>query len=386
MDNQAEGSHGIHWTSSMSTHMLLHLTDVVAGGTKTSTGFKKVHLNACARSLNEHFKLSLTGDQICNHLRYWKRKWQRITLLKHGISGALWDEENFIIGLAEEHYAEYIQTHQSDAPFLNKPIDHYNEMAIIFGNSLAAGQYAKGSNEPLAEEVTEIEDDVVETAEAAANPSPNGHSAPKAKRAKTCAQESEDKMIATFSAVGEKIANAIVEAGKTNDELPEGLWDSMKGIPGFEPAYLSHYYAHLVENVRIARAFHSLNFANKLIWIAREEIGEYQSAYEITKGLLDKYGRDRVLDTPITEAGFTGIGVGARYQGLQPVVQFMTFNFLVHTNDHIINCASKLNYISAGQISIPIVFRGPNGVAPGVSAQKLIMQLGMHEFWTLLFS
>jgi hypothetical protein len=109
MDNQAEGSHGIHWTSSMSAHMLLHLTDVVAGGTKTSTGFKKVHLNACARSLNEQFKLSLTGDQIRNHLRYWKRKWQRITLLKHGISGALWDEENCIIGLAEEHYAEYIQ-------------------------------------------------------------------------------------------------------------------------------------------------------------------------------------------------------------------------------------------------------------------------------------
>jgi hypothetical protein len=150
-------------------------------------------------------------------------------------------------------------------------------MATIFGNSLATGQYAKGSNEPLAEEVTEIEDDVGETAEAAATPSPNaaatpsptGPSAPKAKRAKTCAQESEDKMVATFSAVGEKIANAIVEAGKTNDELPEGLWDSMKGIPGFEPAYLSHYYAHLVENVRIARAFHSLDFANKLIWIAR---------------------------------------------------------------------------------------------------------------------
>lgn len=124
--------------------------------------------------------------------------------------------------------------------------------------------------------MTEIEDDVGETAEAAATPSPNaaatlsptGPSAPKAKRAKTCAQESEDKMIATFSAVGEKIANAIVEAGKTNDEH-EGLWDSMKGIPGFEPAYLSHYYAHLVENVRIAQAFHSLDFANKLIWIAR---------------------------------------------------------------------------------------------------------------------
>jgi hypothetical protein len=109
MENQAEGSHGIHWTSAMSAYMLVHFTDVVATGTKTSTGFKKVHLNACARALNDHFKLALSGDQIRNHLRYWKRKWQRVTKLKHGISGALWDEENFIIGLSQEHYTEYIQ-------------------------------------------------------------------------------------------------------------------------------------------------------------------------------------------------------------------------------------------------------------------------------------
>jgi hypothetical protein len=135
-------------------------------------------------------------------------------------------------------------------------------MATIFGNSLATGQYAKGSNEPLAEEVTEIEDDVVETVEAgatpspnaagtpspnptgtpspnaAATPSPNAPSAPKAKRAKTSVQESEDRMMATFSAVGEKIASAIVEAGKTNDELPEGLWDSMRFQPNMSISLL----------------------------------------------------------------------------------------------------------------------------------------------------
>jgi hypothetical protein len=109
METQAEGSHGIHWTSPMSAYMLVHLTDVVANGTKTSTGFKKVHLNACAKALNDHFNLALTGDQIRNHLRYWKRKWQRITKLKHSISGALWDEENFILALEQEHYNEYIQ-------------------------------------------------------------------------------------------------------------------------------------------------------------------------------------------------------------------------------------------------------------------------------------
>jgi hypothetical protein len=158
-------------------------------------------------------------------------------------------------------------------------------MATIYGNSLATRQYAKGSNEPLAEEVTKIEDDVVETVEAAATPlpnaaatrspnvaatlSPNAPSAPKAKRAKTSAQESDDRMMDIFSAVGEKLANAIVEAGKTNGELPEGLWASMKNIPGFNQTCLSHYYAHLVENVRMARAFHSLDFDNKLVWVAR---------------------------------------------------------------------------------------------------------------------
>ncbi|PPD94786.1 hypothetical protein GOBAR_DD08179 [Gossypium barbadense] len=98
-------------------------------------------------------------------------------------------------------------------------------------------------------------------------------------------------------------------------------------------------------------------------------VGEYQGAYKITKGLLEKYGPERVLDTPITEAGFTGIGVGAAYYGLKPVVEFMTFNFSMQAIDHIINSAAKSNYMSAGQISVPIVFRGPNGAAAGVGAQ-----------------
>ncbi|VAI74462.1 unnamed protein product [Triticum turgidum subsp. durum] len=109
--------------------------------------------------------------------------------------------------------------------------------------------------------------------------------------------------------------------------------------------------------------------ADPSVFLMGEEVGEYQGAYKITKGLLDKYGPDRVLDTPITEAGFTGIGVGAAYQGLRPVVEFMTFNFSMQAIDHIINSAAKSNYMSAGQISVPIVFRGPNGAAAGVGAQ-----------------
>ncbi|KAL8478491.1 hypothetical protein ACS0TY_030398 [Phlomoides rotata] len=109
--------------------------------------------------------------------------------------------------------------------------------------------------------------------------------------------------------------------------------------------------------------------ADPKVFVMGEEVGEYQGAYKITKGLLDKYGPDRVRDTPITEAGFTGIGVGAAYHGLRPVVEFMTFNFSMQAIDHIINSAAKSNYMSAGQISVPIVFRGPNGAAAGVGAQ-----------------
>uniref|UniRef100_A0A804MPR6 Pyruvate dehydrogenase E1 component subunit beta n=1 Tax=Zea mays TaxID=4577 RepID=A0A804MPR6_MAIZE len=109
--------------------------------------------------------------------------------------------------------------------------------------------------------------------------------------------------------------------------------------------------------------------ADPSVFLMGEEVGEYQGAYKISKGLLDRYGPDRVLDTPITEAGFTGIGVGAAYHGLRPIIEFMTFNFSMQAIDHIINSAAKSNYMSAGQISVPIVFRGPNGAAAGVGAQ-----------------
>lgn len=109
--------------------------------------------------------------------------------------------------------------------------------------------------------------------------------------------------------------------------------------------------------------------ADPKVFIMGEEVGEYQGAYKVSRGLLEKYGPDRVRDTPITEAGFAGIGVGAAYYGLRPVVEFMTFNFSMQAIDHIINSAAKSNYMSSGQLSVPIVFRGPNGAAAGVGAQ-----------------
>lgn len=105
------------------------------------------------------------------------------------------------------------------------------------------------------------------------------------------------------------------------------------------------------------------------VFIMGEEVAEYQGAYKITQGLLDKFGDRRVIDTPITEHGFTGIGVGAAFGGLRPIVEFMTFNFAMQAMDQIINSAAKTLYMSGGQMGCPIVFRGPNGAAARVAAQ-----------------
>jgi pyruvate dehydrogenase E1 component beta subunit len=105
------------------------------------------------------------------------------------------------------------------------------------------------------------------------------------------------------------------------------------------------------------------------VFLMGEEVAEYQGAYKVTQGLLDEFGPKRVIDTPITEHGFAGIGAGAAMGGLRPVVEFMTFNFAMQAIDHIINSAAKTNYMSGGQMRCPIVFRGPNGAASRVAAQ-----------------
>ncbi len=105
------------------------------------------------------------------------------------------------------------------------------------------------------------------------------------------------------------------------------------------------------------------------VFVMGEEVAEYQGAYKITQGLLQEFGARRVIDTPITEHGFAGVGVGAAFAGLKPIVEFMTFNFAMQAIDQIINSAAKTLYMSGGQMGCPIVFRGPNGAAARVAAQ-----------------
>jgi len=108
---------------------------------------------------------------------------------------------------------------------------------------------------------------------------------------------------------------------------------------------------------------------DKDVFVMGEEVAEYQGAYKVTQGLLDEFGPERVIDTPITEHGFAGLGVGAALAGLRPIVEFMTFNFAMQAMDQLINSAAKTLYMSGGQMGCPIVFRGPNGAAARVAAQ-----------------
>ena len=109
--------------------------------------------------------------------------------------------------------------------------------------------------------------------------------------------------------------------------------------------------------------------ADDRVFVMGEEVAQYQGAYKVTQGLLDEFGDRRVIDTPITEYGFAGVGTGAAMGGLRPIIEFMTFNFAMQAIDHIINSAAKTNYMSGGQMRCPIVFRGPNGAASRVGAQ-----------------
>jgi len=105
------------------------------------------------------------------------------------------------------------------------------------------------------------------------------------------------------------------------------------------------------------------------VFLMGEEVAVYQGAYKVSKGMHDEFGDSRVWDTPITEAGFAGIGVGAGLAGLRPIIEFMTWNFSMQAIDHIVNSCAKAHYMSNGDLTCPIVFRGINGVSAGVAAQ-----------------
>jgi len=197
--------------------------------------------------------------------------------------------------------------------------------------------------------------------------------------------------IAVIAAEGEDVSAAAKQAGTAKAEAPANAGsaeaakpDAAKAeAPGSDvaprrPAEPVQAETELPEGVKtvtitvreaLRDAMAEEMRLNENVFVMGEEVAEYQGAYKVTQGLLQEFGARRVVDTPITEHGFAGLGVGAAFAGLRPIVEFMTFNFAMQAIDHIINSAAKTLYMSGGQISCPIVFRGPNGAAARVAAQ-----------------
>jgi pyruvate dehydrogenase E1 component beta subunit len=153
---------------------------------------------------------------------------------------------------------------------------------------------------------------------------------------------------------------------RVRDVAPEALAPGYESAPEI-PEGTEMVHMTMREALRDAMAEEMRR--DETVFIMGEEVAEYQGAYKVTQGLLDEFGPRRVVDTPITEAGFAGLGVGAAFTGLKPIVEFMTFNFAMQAVDQIVNSAAKTLYMSGGQMGCSIVFRGPNGAAARVAAQ-----------------
>lgn len=180
-------------------------------------------------------------------------------------------------------------------------------------------------------------------------------------------EEGEDASAAeNYSAGGAAPTPAAVEA-------PEASTTTAPTASAAPVAVVENKYEGPTEAMTVRQALNTALFEefrrDDKVFIMGEEVAQYQGAYKISQGLLEEFGEKRVVDTPITEIGFTGLGVGAAWSGLKPVVEFMTFNFAMQAIDHIINSAAKTLYMSGGEISCPIVFRGCNGAASRVAAQ-----------------
>ena len=171
--------------------------------------------------------------------------------------------------------------------------------------------------------------------------------------------------------------NTVQNKNITNDKLEQKNIVKQKEHTSFRKDKINHQNKNLAKNQNnvismresIREAIREEMIKNDKVFIIGEEVGEYQGAYKVTQGLLEEFGKKRVVDTPISEHGFTGLAVGSAFKGLRPIVEFMTFNFSMQAIDQIINSAAKSLYMSGGQINCPIVFRGPNGAASQVAAQ-----------------
>ena len=180
-----------------------------------------------------------------------------------------------------------------------------------------------------------------------------------------------DDSIAGANMTDDSIADvAVVDKAAPENAAPESAAPATVSAPAItEAAEIGGASTMLTVRESLRDAMAEEMRRDERVFVMGEEVAEYQGAYKVTQGLLDEFGSKRVIDTPITEQGFAGLGVGAAFGELRPVIEFMTFNFAMQAIDQIINSAAKTLYMSGGQMGCPIVFRGPNGAASRVGAQ-----------------
>ncbi|WVZ89944.1 hypothetical protein U9M48_036289 [Paspalum notatum var. saurae] len=283
--NAAQGANGgnarvaMRWTSVMSSFVLRRFVELVGQGVKTDKGFKEVHVNAVASHLTEFCGQDVTGTQVYNHLRKWRQRWVKICKLKD-ISGALWDDDNYMIVLDEEHLLGHTKDHPKDAEFLNTPIENYMPMQIIFGSGQATGKFAMGSNEPLgtptdfgqaATETIDLSEPEVTNGDGSNSVEGPKHSADKGKdgvqalgKRKRVSEEEASHMAAMTKAV-EKVADALTV--DVQNEIPPGLYRAVMETPGFSEEALMYALQNLLDNKALGKCYIQMSDDHRVLWL-----------------------------------------------------------------------------------------------------------------------
>ncbi|XP_006656558.3 uncharacterized protein LOC102717165 [Oryza brachyantha] len=279
----------LRWTAHMSSLMLKKMVELIAQGVKTDKGFKEVHLNQVARTLSDHYGIEISGTQVYNHLRKWRSRWVRISRLKD-LSGALWDDQNNMIVLEEEHYMGHAKDHPKDVEFLNVPLENYVQMSIIFGNGQATGRFAMGSNEPLgapadgadsglgqldgdAEGVNEVPARGGSVAGGDNSNAPHfndnvGASSSSGKRKRTpIITEEEGALLTNMTSALHDVASAIRSTAHT--EVHPDLYQAVMDLPGFSEDQLDLALAHLCANKSSSLIYIQKNEERRARWVSK---------------------------------------------------------------------------------------------------------------------
>ncbi|WVZ51101.1 hypothetical protein U9M48_002279, partial [Paspalum notatum var. saurae] len=271
----------MRWSSAMSSFALRRMCQLIATGVRTDKGFKEVHLNQVAKVVHEFSGIEVSGNQVYNHLRKWRKIWVRVSKLRE-LSGANWDGDLCIISLEDEHFKGHIKAHPKDAELLNRPIENYKQMMMIFGTGLATGKYAMGSNETLGtpsdfdgsfiksepydeEKATKAIDEMAKVWAEPANDVKEVSSGPSRKRKRSTLTEEYTQVMCSMTEAVKDVAAAIRE---TKVEIMHlDLYGAVMYMPGFPEEALIVAFSHLVDNKAQGDAFVKMSDNHRVLWL-----------------------------------------------------------------------------------------------------------------------